>query len=100
MAEMWRAGVRPEDTVWLLGDLSVDMAAGLAWVAGLPGTKPLITGNHDRCFPGNRGSHKVQRVYLEHFGSVQLAARHKICGSEVFLSHYPVSIDRPTRERF
>jgi len=102
MAELWCAGVHPKDTVWILGDLSPDMAAGLAWVAKMPGAKHLSTGNHDPCFPGNRGSHKVQHVYLEHFRSVQLAAQHRIHDTTVYLSHFPVSIDRgpEKRERF
>jgi calcineurin-like phosphoesterase family protein len=101
MAELWCAQVRRTDIVWVLGDLSPDLEAGLDWVAKLPGTKHLITGNHDPAFPGNRGSHKVQRAYLEHFRSVQLAAQHTIAGTPVYLSHFPVTIDRPgKRERF
>src|SRR4051812_40938746 len=33
MAELWRAQVQPDDQVWILGDLSLNMAAGLDWIA-------------------------------------------------------------------
>jgi calcineurin-like phosphoesterase family protein len=99
MAERWRAQVQPEDHVWILGDLSMNMAKGLDWIAPLPGTKHLITGNHDKCFPGHRNSWKVQRTYLEHFRSVQLGARHKICGTSVLLSHFPYLLDRGPESR-
>jgi predicted phosphohydrolase len=56
----WRACVAAEDIVLLPGDLSWAMkpeqaAQDLRWLAGLPGRKVLIKGNHDYWWPG---SHK------------------------------------------
>ena len=52
MAANWDAGVAPEDTVLLPGDLSwardlSEAAPDLAWIGERPGRKILLRGNHD-----------------------------------------------------
>jgi predicted phosphohydrolase len=52
MAAAWDACVTAEDTVLLAGDLSwarsaAEAAPDLAWIAGRPGRKVLLRGNHD-----------------------------------------------------
>jgi calcineurin-like phosphoesterase family protein len=45
----WNARVRPEDTVWVLGDFALgDKARHKGWFDALRGHKKLCTGNHDR----------------------------------------------------
>jgi predicted phosphohydrolase len=53
IAENWRAAVRPKDLVLLPGDFSMarnhrEIQPDLEWLGGLPGTKVLAQGNHDR----------------------------------------------------
>ncbi|GAB4270553.1 metallophosphoesterase [Deferrisoma sp.] len=52
IARAWRERVAPEDVVCLPGDLSwalkpAEAQPDLAWLAGLPGRKVLVKGNHD-----------------------------------------------------
>lgn len=96
----WNAVVQPDDVVWHLGDVGLGReAAVLACVDQLNGTKHLITGNHDKVWPGHRDSHKHQRVWLEHFASVQSFARRRIGEHQVMLSHFPYSGDHTEEDR-
>ena len=47
MEARYRACVTPDDTVWWLGDIAFGKAA-LDRIAGFPGKRHLILGNHDR----------------------------------------------------
>lgn len=50
----WNQTVRPQDTVWLLGDVALgQIEDSLAHVARLAGRKYLLAGNHDRCWAGH-----------------------------------------------
>jgi len=95
LIEGWSRNVGTSDQVWVLGDLAVSSPTrALEIMAGLPGIKHLIAGNHDGCHPMHRDSHKWQAKYLTAFASVQSAARRRIDGTEVLLSHFPYSKDR------
>lgn len=49
LLDAYRATVRPEDTVWWLGDVCFKPTVALIdAIAALPGTRYLILGNHDR----------------------------------------------------
>jgi calcineurin-like phosphoesterase family protein len=97
LALNWDRVVNPNgdrgDQVWVLGDLSVggDKAQkrALAWMMQRPGRKHLIVGNHDGAHPMNRNAHVWQKHYLGVFESVQMAARRRINGQNVLLSHFP-----------
>ena len=97
LAQEWDKTVNPSgdrgDQVWVLGDISAggskSQMKALAWLMQRPGTKHLIIGNHDGVHPMHRDSHKWQRRYLGAFDSVQLAARRKMAGKYVLLSHFP-----------
>lgn len=108
LARNWDAVVKPEDVVWVLGDISsgTDKAQrnALEWIKERPGLKHLISGNHDSCHPMHRDSHKWQRVYLEAFESVQMAAKRRIPLPEghtgVLLSHFPYKADHTDESRY
>jgi len=92
LAERWDRMVRPQDEVWVHGDVTGrrgDETYALAWIAARPGIKHLIAGNHDPCHGMHLGAHKVLPVYLEVFASVQQTAVRKIAGQRVLLSHFP-----------
>lgn len=102
LARHWDWLVKPEDTIWVLGDISAGGRAAqlnaLEWIKQRPGTKHLIAGNHDGCHPMHRDSHKWQRVYLEAFESVQMAAKRRFRKDQghttALLSHFPYEGDR------
>lgn len=95
IVENWRRVVNKRDTVWVLGDLSMaSPTVALAIIRELPGTKHLIAGNHDSCHPMHRNAHRVQKVYLTAFESVQPFARRQVDGIDVLLSHFPYNKDR------
>lgn len=50
MIERWNQVVRPDDTVWVLGDVAFykDTARTTSLIARLPGKKHLVWGNHDK----------------------------------------------------
>lgn len=95
LAAVWRFHVNPDDHVWILGDLAASNPTyALGVLAGLPGIKHLVLGNHDRAHPMHRDAYRQQRQYLDVFASVQSAARRRIQGREVLLSHFPYDRDR------
>jgi calcineurin-like phosphoesterase family protein len=97
----WNAVVRPDDRVWLPGDITVGrMELAWGWLDALHGEKHLITGNHDQVFPGHRDSYQHQREWLAHFASVQPFTRRRLEGQDVMCSHFPYSGDHPTTERY
>ena len=99
--ERWNKTVRPDDLVWHLGDVGLGNEARiLAMTARLNGHKQLIAGNHDPCWPGNRGARSRQRRWLEVFESVQAFARIRIDGRPVLLSHFPYFGDHTGGERY
>jgi calcineurin-like phosphoesterase family protein len=104
IARRWNARVRPDDTVWHLGDVGrggdrYEDVLVLSVVAGLNGTKHLVLGNHDAPHPLHSDSHKHQRRWLEVFDSVQSVARRKWEGETVLLSHFPYTGDHTTVDR-
>lgn len=101
LADLWDSVVRPDDQVWMLGDLTLKRPAeALEWVSARPGAKHLIVGNHDEVFPMHRESFKRIPRWMESFSSVQSCAQRKIAGRFVLLSHFPywVDGDGPDRE--
>lgn len=91
--DRWNKLVRPGDIVWVLGDLSLNMSAGLAQAARLNGVKHLVWGNHDAGSPVYRDGHKHQRRYMDVFASADSMRRIRVDGQPVLLSHYPYAGD-------
>lgn len=104
LAKEWDKRVKPDDHVWVLGDMSAGGTAAqgyaLSWLVNRPGTKHLIAGNHDGCHPMHRNAHKWLPVYLTAFETVQVYARRKINGHNVMLSHMPYDGDHYDADRF
>lgn len=105
LAANWDDRIRPEDQVWILGDISAGGSgaqhSALEWLDARPGHKHLITGNHDGPHPMNRDAHRWQNLYLGGaFESVQAFARRKIAGRSVLLSHFPYTGDHTTDDRY
>ena len=89
----WRSVVHDDDEVWILGDLARGnkLDAMLDLVADLPGTKHLVTGNHDRCWPHrpSYGVAEVSRYARARFASIVTHAELEIADHVVQLSHFP-----------
>ncbi len=53
LVERWNATVADDDEVWVLGDVAMGrIDDSLQLIGALHGTKLLVPGNHDRCWPG------------------------------------------------
>ncbi len=75
----WQATVSPQDIVYVLGDVTWGSQGQLQTIlAGLPGTKILIRGNHDR-------NHSNNWFVKAGFAAVV----EKVQVSGVILSHFP-----------
>lgn len=96
LAANWDRVVRPQDQVWILGDVigrRGDEQRGLDWIAARPGIKHLIAGNHDPVHGLHIQAHKVLPQWLEVFATVQQCAVRKIAGHRVILNHFPLRDD-------
>lgn len=90
----WKAAVRPDDIVWVLGDVCISArtwGVALELLSALPGRKRLISGNHDPVSSIHREAWKYQRDALGVFETVQDFAKVKLGTRTVLLSHYPYS---------
>lgn len=98
--KMWNNLVRPDDIVWLIGDVGIAKSDDeiLAQVARLNGRLRCILGNHDSPHPAHRNSHKHQRRWLEVFESVAPFGKASVCGTDFLMSHFPYSGDHGDRE--
>lgn len=90
----WNSFVRPDDTVWVLGDVGFGRIVHFAdSLAQLNGKLELVPGNHDEPWPGNRDAYKHQATWLHYFHSIQAFARLRINRRVVLLSHFPYELD-------
>lgn len=92
VVENWCARVKPQDTVYVLGDLmgrDKETQYALGVINELPGTKHLIAGNHDPVSSIHRNGWKRQREFLQVFTSVRDFARIRHNGQQMLMSHYP-----------
>lgn len=76
LVERWNAVVRPNDTVWHLGDVFFGKE-NHAILAALRGAKKLVLGNHD---------HYDLAIYQQYFAKIYGIAQYKGC----ILSHVPI----------
>lgn len=91
LADMWDSTVRKDDIVFVLGDISINGGQyALDWHADRPGTKVLISGNHDKVHPFHRDSYKHFQKWSEVFtGGIFPFFRRKLVGKYFLMSHFP-----------
>lgn len=104
LIKYWHRTVKKDDTVFVLGDLSVSQhSTALDIISRLPGEKVLISGNHDLTHPDfRRDSIKagVMDMYNSVFKAVHPFLRRKVNDHEFLLSHFPYSGDHNREDRF
>src|SRR5690349_12429086 len=65
IVERWNEVVRPDDTVFVLGDVALGPVE--EWdnvLSRLSGHKHLIVGNHDKVFAGNKENYRTKHANL------------------------------------
>jgi calcineurin-like phosphoesterase family protein len=100
----WNEIVAPADTVWVLGDVAMGhIADTLPRVRHLHGTKILVTGNHDRCWPGH-GARSVE--WLDRYREVGFTEIHHdvvevtVGGHRALACHFPYRGDSQDIDRY
>lgn len=90
VAAQWDRQLSPDDTVWILGDISINGSQkALDWVAARPGHKVLVAGNHDPVHPSNRKAIKLLPHWHNYFDAIVPFARRKLNGHDFLLQHFP-----------
>lgn len=102
MVFKWNKVVAPEDTVYYLGDFSMNKASMALYLPRLNGTKHLIMGNHDACHPVHKAKGEAaKQFYLDSgFASISLEKELVIGGMIVLLHHLPYTGDHTIKERY
>jgi len=100
----WNEVVAPEDTVYVLGDVLLGRREEMAGVIeSLNGTKLLIPGNHDRCWPGHKKVGTWPQRYVDGgFAQVldpQVDLSH-LFDMDVEACHFPFSGDSHDEDRY
>lgn len=105
MIQYYNELVKPEDTVYMLGDFSLAHRAVTTICPRLMGNKHLIAGNHDHCHPIHAKEkeerlQKARKLYYEAgFKSICLEDTRLIAGQIVHLHHMPYQSADATDER-
>ena len=101
--DSWTATVRPQDRVFVLGDISGGSTFGeeqaLEVLGMLPGEKHLIAGNHDSVASIHRNGYKRMPRFQEVFASVRDFARIRVQRQDILLSHYPYAYEGDGKNR-
>ena len=104
LVDRWNESVRPQDTVWVLGDVALGRIIDtLPLVGRLHGHKLLVAGNHDRCWAGHgRRAAGWSGRYLDagfdevHQGAVSV----DLDGTKVLACHFPYRGDSDDHDRY
>lgn len=101
LIKLWNDTVKPEDTVYFIGDFSLNKKWSRDIVPLLNGTKYLISGNHDATFAYvGRSSHiKMIETYKTH-GWTDVKMKEVLTlkdGRNVLLTHLPYSNTHDSR---
>ncbi len=93
LADRWDSVVGPDDTVFVLGDISINPKRDGAWdwFRSRPGKKHLVSGNHDDVHPMHSKALQAQQDYnwTITFATINPWVRLKMDGRTVLLSHFP-----------
>lgn len=99
----WWRDVRPQDRVYVLGDISGGSKQAeeyaLSRLAELPGEKHLIAGNHDSVASIHRNGWKSIQQFQAVFHSIRDFARIRVQKTDVLLSHYPYIYEGDGKDR-
>jgi len=100
----WNDVVADDDEVYVLGDVALGpIAATLPLVGRLRGTKLLVPGNHDRCWPGHgpKAEGWVERYLDAGFAAVlPEVVELQLGGTAALACHFPYRGDSHAEERF
>lgn len=109
IVDRWNALVRPDDTVYHLGDVALGpIHDSLKYISRLNGNLILVVGNHDRMFPPMA---KGKQAKIEEWTEVYLDAGFDMILDDGFadfikgeysfeLSHFPYDGDSHNEERY
>jgi len=104
LVHQWNEVVGADDEVWVLGDVAMgQLRHSLTYVAGLNGTKVLVPGNHDRCWPGHGPQADAwnERYLDAGFASITgEVAELDVLGTSVLACHFPFEGDSHDEDRF
>jgi calcineurin-like phosphoesterase family protein len=96
--------VAASDEVWVLGDVAMGrIDESLQLVRGLVGTKLLVPGNHDRCWPGRGESASEWALRYRAAGFAEILPEVvdlTIGGRPARACHFPYEGDSRDEERF
>lgn len=99
----WKKVVRPQDRVFVLGDISGGSKyaedAALDILKTAPGEKHLIAGNHDSVASIHRNGYKRVEEFRKVFTSVRDFARIRVQRRDILLSHYPYAYEGNGKDR-
>lgn len=109
LVDRWNDRVQPEDVVYVLGDVVMgNVRQMLPVVQQLKGTKLLVPGNHDGCWPGHKRWRREARRYIEVGGftavlgtEVDAGVVSLALGNEpVLMCHFPYRGDHTAEVRY
>lgn len=72
MVELWNSTVSSNDSVYVIGDFSMQTGWAAKYAKRLQGRKILISGNHDKCWAG---SERWVQFYKEECGFIEVFPR-------------------------
>ena len=100
----WNATVAADDEVWVLGDVAMGrIDESLLLVRELAGTKLLVPGNHDRCWPGRgaKAAEWAKRYVQAGFADVlPPQVDITVAGQPARACHFPYYGDSHDEDRF
>lgn len=109
LVENWNRVVRPQDTVWHLGDVAMGkIEDSVQIIRRLNGRKLLVPGNHDRMFSANKKGREAARALYESVGfeimdeQVRTTIHDEVTGKDVpvLMCHFPYAGDHTAHERY
>jgi calcineurin-like phosphoesterase family protein len=104
LVERWNETVTDDDEVWVLGDVAMGpILDSLRHVRRLTGTKHLVPGNHDRCWPGHGAKAEpwIDRYLDAGFSSIHgEIIELSMAGHTVRACHFPYHCDSLDEQRF